>query len=436
MASVATLARPYQDYAYHYGSRGLAQQPVDHIAATAAECGQLIAAQSIKQPQSNPYMHSPGPTTQAHQQYGMAAVLPSHIPASEAPYGFELTHVIPVSRRGSHATPAYGSPHENMQSQLEYQQQHPQQSQHSSARKRSHEEFFEYPEMHHTKPPSISSSDHVPVGMTPNVYPGSTSAPEYASGFYISPAHSPSGNSVSHHHHRLPNQPPPSKFYRVGVGEEMYIAAEGHGSPSVVGQPEMPEPAAKPKGPKLKFTPEDDALLLELKETKNLTWKQIADFFPGRSSGTLQVRYCTKLKAKTMVWTDDMVSMRTTSRLNDDVTNTPDPKLNRLRHSLEEYENDRWRFVSSKVGNGFSAAACKEKFDELNGVPMERRSPVAGEEQLDSMSASAIVDDDGSQSFDGALPQPAAEHQQQPFESALPPHQQPMAGPRRLSDHR
>ena len=70
----------------------------------------------------------------------------------------------------------------------------------------------------------------------------------------------------------------------------------------------MPDPAAKPKGPKLKFTPEDDSLLIELKETKNLTWKQIADFFPGRSSGTLQVRYCTKLKAKTMVWTDDMVS--------------------------------------------------------------------------------------------------------------------------------
>jgi hypothetical protein len=39
-----------------------------------------------------------------------------------------------------------------------------------------------------------------------------------------------------------------------------------------------------------------------------LTWKQIADFFPGRSSGTLQVRYCTKLKAKTTVWTDEMVS--------------------------------------------------------------------------------------------------------------------------------
>jgi hypothetical protein len=69
----------------------------------------------------------------------------------------------------------------------------------------------------------------------------------------------------------------------------------------------MPKPAAKPKAPKLKFKPEEDALLIELKETKNLTWNQIADFFPGRSSGTLQVRYCTKLKATAMVWTEDKV---------------------------------------------------------------------------------------------------------------------------------
>lgn len=70
----------------------------------------------------------------------------------------------------------------------------------------------------------------------------------------------------------------------------------------------MPAPAPRPRGPKLKFTPEDDQLLVDLKEKKNLAWKQIADFFPGRSSGTLQVRYCTKLKAKTTVWTDEMVS--------------------------------------------------------------------------------------------------------------------------------
>lgn len=80
-------------------------------------------------------------------------------------------------------------------------------------------------------------------------------------------------------------------------------------APSVVGQPGMPPPAPKPRGPKLKFTPEDDQLLVDLKENKSLTWKQIAEFFPGRSSGTLQVRYCTKLKAKSTLWTDESVSM-------------------------------------------------------------------------------------------------------------------------------
>lgn len=70
----------------------------------------------------------------------------------------------------------------------------------------------------------------------------------------------------------------------------------------------MPDPAPRPRGPKLKFSPDEDSLLVELKENKNLTWKQIADFFPGRTSGTLQVRYCTKLKAKDVVWTDEMVS--------------------------------------------------------------------------------------------------------------------------------
>jgi hypothetical protein len=79
------------------------------------------------------------------------------------------------------------------------------------------------------------------------------------------------------------------------------------GSSSVVGQAGMPDPAPRPRGPKLKFTSEEDALLVDLKENKNLTWKQIADFFPGRTSGTLQVRYCTKLKAKGTVWTDELV---------------------------------------------------------------------------------------------------------------------------------
>lgn len=34
---------------------------------------------------------------------------------------------------------------------------------------------------------------------------------------------------------------------------------------------------------------------------------------------------------------------------------------------MQEYENDRWRIVSGKVGNGFSATACKEKAIEIEG---------------------------------------------------------------------
>lgn len=103
------------------------------------------------------------------------------------------------------------------------------------------------------------------------------------------------------HHHHMPDMGPPSKMMRRDESGQLSAA-------SMVGQEGMPMPAPRPRGPKLKFTAEDDQLLILLKEQKNLTWKQIADFFPGRSSGTLQVRYCTKLKAKTTLWTDDMVS--------------------------------------------------------------------------------------------------------------------------------
>ena len=116
----------------------------------------------------------------------------------------------------------------------------------------------------------------------------------------IAGPYSQASSAVQHHHHHLPDSGPPSKLARREDG--------GGGAPSVVGQAGMPQPAARPRGPKLKFTPEDDQLLIDLKEHKNLTWKQIADFFPGRTSGTLQVRYCTKLKAKTTLWTDETVS--------------------------------------------------------------------------------------------------------------------------------
>ncbi|KAK4668887.1 uncharacterized protein QC764_711440 [Podospora pseudoanserina] len=150
------------------------------------------------------------------------------------------------------------------------------------------------------------------------------------------------GVPPAHHHHRLPDTGPPNKLMRRD-GE----SSIGAGAPSVVGQAGMPAPAPRPRGPKLKFTPEDDQLLIDLKENKSLTWKQIADFFPGRSSGTLQVRYCTKLKAKTTQWTDET-----------------DQKL---KTALQDYENEKWRIVANKVGTGFTPAACRERAAQLSG---------------------------------------------------------------------
>lgn len=138
----------------------------------------------------------------------------------------------------------------------------------------------------------------------------------------------------------------------------------------------MPPPAPRPRGPKLKFTPEDDQLLIDLKENKSLTWKQIADFFPGRSSGTLQVRYCTKLKAKTTQWTDETVSLIkriSFYQMNDLAVHVTCFLTNsymqdqKLKTALQDYENEKWRIIANKVGTGFTPVACRERAAELMG---------------------------------------------------------------------
>lgn len=99
--------------------------------------------------------------------------------------------------------------------------------------------------------------------------------------------------------------------------------------------------------PKAKFTADDDDLLLELKENKKLSWKQIAEHFEGRTAGALQVRYCTKLKGRSLHWS-----------LED---------INALHEALEEYEEERWIIVSQKMGSKFTASICRDKFNELSG---------------------------------------------------------------------
>lgn len=61
--------------------------------------------------------------------------------------------------------------------------------------------------------------------------------------------------------------------------------------------PQKGSRAGKTTGP-TRFLSKDDQLLIELKEERSLPWKRIAEYFPGRSEGSLQVRYCTRLKGR------------------------------------------------------------------------------------------------------------------------------------------
>ena len=258
------------------------------------------------QPQEQ-YLAAPQQTSQQYQQHGVTPVLPSQATAPEPAYAAESNAMISGSMQramslsqmsSSHLSTPYESPEA-----LRYH------APASDSRKRSRQDdYYDYQGLQQLRSHASGSGQTHGELAAQGQYAAQMQS--NGSSFYM-PSQQSSPHQIyaqqpmqvyhaqSHHHHRLPYQPPPTKSQRLGEPEEEHT--------SVVGQPGMPEPAARPKGPKLKFTAEDDALLVELKETKNLTWKQIADFFPGRSSGTLQVRYCTKLKAKTTTWTEEMV---------------------------------------------------------------------------------------------------------------------------------
>ena len=229
-------------------------------------------------------------------------MLPSQVSAPEPNYNTEQAPMLSSQMQRTMSmsqvsSSQYGTPYESPE-----MMRYPTAT--SASRKRSlPEDYYDY---QRTQPVHANASNpNASAQSAVSMQPGYSQVHPNASSYYLSSQHPYSQGEAQiyqppvHHHHRLPNHPPPSKSQRLSDAGEEHT--------SVVGQPGMPSPAARPKGPKLKFTAEDDALLVELKETKNLTWKQIADFFPGRSSGTLQVRYCTKLKAKTTTWTDDMV---------------------------------------------------------------------------------------------------------------------------------
>jgi hypothetical protein len=283
------MACTYQDYDFDHGTLYLAEPSDSQALVTVAKDVQPQAQHGFPYV-PEPYFHSPEQTSPAHEQHGMTIVAACQISAQEAAYRVKQMRMLPVSSRISHERLAYINPYESLPTQLACQQ----------------------PQQHQQQQPG--SECRMP--MAPHNYHDSMRSQAYTYNSHLASPHSPSTHlglpTQGHHHHRLSNHHTPSKLCRIRYGDSFYNAEE-HSSLSVVGQPGMPPPAGKPKGPKHKFTPADDTLLLELKETKGLMWKQIESFFPGRSSGTLQVRYCTKLKAKSTAWTEDMVSLHSLS---------------------------------------------------------------------------------------------------------------------------
>lgn len=60
------------------------------------------------------------------------------------------------------------------------------------------------------------------------------------------------------------------------------------------------EATPQPRSSGAKYTKEDNALLKRLKDVEGKEWSEIEQHFPGRSLGSLQVHWCTKLKEKTV----------------------------------------------------------------------------------------------------------------------------------------
>ena len=142
------------------------------------------------------------------------------------------------------------------------------------------------------------------ASQTPDVL-FSTQSEQAASSNGFGPQASMALPQQHHHHHMPPQATMRSSHHSVNSRSSNYSS----GQRSLVGMPGMPNPRPITPHKRKPFTQDDDDLVVDLKENKRLTWKQIEEFFPGRTSGTLQVRYCTRLKKKNVVWTEEMVSL-------------------------------------------------------------------------------------------------------------------------------
>ena len=170
----------------------------------------------------------------------------------------------------------------------------------------------------------------------------------------------------------LPVRPRPGLIY--STSHEVLVGKEGY-----------PQPAPE-REPKARFTSDEDNLLRFLKEHYNgpngpkLSWKQIADFFPGRKSGTLQVRYCTKIRTKDPItWTAESVSAKGVGKWLGrsgilikwlTLDHTQDT---RLKIAVADYDREKWRHVATKLNIGASPEACSNRMETLDAIENQAR---------------------------------------------------------------
>ncbi|KAJ9640982.1 hypothetical protein H2199_005650 [Coniosporium tulheliwenetii] len=124
------------------------------------------------------------------------------------------------------------------------------------------------------------------------------------------------------------------------------------------------------------FSAADDALLIDLKETKKLSWKDIKSHFPNRTKGTLQVRYCRTLQhdrkertaafahAKKPDVTNGTAQMKAAYR----ITKTVSPPTN--RDHLKRAVKNKIKFdqLLSDADTITDAGAAKKKFVKVSEV--------------------------------------------------------------------
>ncbi|KAJ5131011.1 uncharacterized protein N7515_007050 [Penicillium bovifimosum] len=212
------------------------------------------------------------------------------------------------------------------------------------------------------------------MNMLPYPFPGETAdlGPYPAHGdplgsHHISHQEYSHAAAPSHHllHHRIPSQGPSSLPSNARISR---VQDSGRSKEtkepidlSFLNMPGLPERFPEPKVSKTRFGKKEDSVVVTLKEQFNLSWKQIAWFFPGRQPGTLQVRYCNLLKVRHVDWDDE--------------------KDAKLKQYIEEYEENKWHFISRKMGrHRISPEACRRRAAELEELEARADSAEADAE--------------------------------------------------------